>query len=100
MSAGETRKVMQSALDQWVAIEQITDVAKRVLPPEECRKIDNTAKVGAERTLHQLDAQQKRKTPQPAPRTDDALPPIEDGIADEITELREIREVLERQVGE
>ena len=58
---------MQSALDQWVAIEHIREVAKRVLPEEECHLIDLATRVGAKSTLERLDEHKKRATPVGAP---------------------------------
>jgi hypothetical protein len=95
MSTG-AKKMMQSTLDQWVALEKLTDTAKEVLPEEECKVIDKTVKNGATRTLHRLE--ERRKTPPPQGRRVNGTGETpEEQLPDEPTDLVELRQVLERQ---
>ena len=86
------KQVMQSALDQWVAIEKLTDTAKEVLPPDECRVIDKTAQRGASRTLSWLD-EHRRKTPTPTPDRVDRT--VTENVLEETPGIQSIRHVLQ-----
>lgn len=94
---GEARKVMQSVLDQWEAVERLGDVSKRVLPPAARAQIDEVTKCSAERTLRTLNGDAARGTPDDAPSRNGTPVPDDE---DELTEVRELRLILIRHAGE
>jgi len=89
---GESRKVMQSVLDQWAAVEKLGNESMRVLPPEECARIHRTRRQSAERALKTLEEDAAAAHAATPPGVPD--PDYDDEAAEEL------RLILTRQAGE
>jgi hypothetical protein len=100
MSAGEAKKVMQSALDQWLAIEHLNKAAHGLLSEDECQALADTTRDHASKTLHNLDERRRKTLTPPSTRPRGANGELPESFQEEPTEIREIRELLERRVGE
>lgn len=80
--------LLQSSLDQWVALQKLAGAAKSVLPEAESEVLDETLTEGASRTLHRLE---EYRTPTPTSR--ECGPSIQPG------KLVELCRFLESQVS-
>lgn len=84
-----SRAMMKSAQEQWEALQKVTEAAQEVLPEGERQVLEQVTRNGATRTLRRLDAE----------RTKVSNPPRDAELDDEVTEIREIRQVLRVTAG-
>jgi hypothetical protein len=63
------RGLLQSALNQWVAVEKLQEVARQVLPPEETAEMEAATSSSAVRARKVLKRTEEKRTPtgQPGP---------------------------------
>lgn len=85
-----SKTVLQSALAQWEALENVTEAARQVLPEEESRALNKVTTNGATRTLECLDEHRRKYS------TSTSAPERGEDVDDEPTEIRNIRSVLQQ----